>query len=203
MAKSKREGLCGNLSKSKLLLSTKSLPNSVSAIFWNSLQASPESRSVRLSKSLPENLSATLCEGQLSASQCCQSQDGLCLLGTVTNITICMQGFSSVTWAAGTCVSSNGAASTGCTNGTFARACNTAPCAPTAWQVGPWGACSKTCADRHGAGTQTRTVGCYQYANSNSTSLVGFKLHLLASYLAESSLCDRAVALAQNLVEQS
>ena len=74
--------------------------------------------------------------------------------------------------SAGTCVTASGTASSGCSNGTFSRACNTAPCQPTAWLVGPWGACSKTCADSHGPGTQTRTVGCYQYSAGNTTSLV-------------------------------
>lgn len=74
---------------------------------------------------------------------------------------------------AGTCVTAAGLASTSCTNGTFSRGCNTGPCAPTAWEVGAWGVCSKTCADRHGAGKQTRSVGCYQYKHSNSSVLVG------------------------------
>lgn len=69
-------------------------------------------------------------------------------------------------------MTSSGTATTGCTNGTFSRSCNTAPCSPTAWLVGQWGACSKTCADSKGAGTQTRTVACYQYTDSNTTTKV-------------------------------
>ncbi|DBB00425.1 TPA: hypothetical protein ACH3X3_002146 [Trebouxia sp. C0006] len=76
----------------------------------------------------------------------------------------------------GTCVTSSGTATTGCTNATFSRSCNTAPCSPTAWLVGQWGACSKTCADSKGAGTQTRTVACYQYTDSNTTAKVADSL---------------------------
>ncbi|DBB00879.1 TPA: hypothetical protein ACH3X1_000798 [Trebouxia sp. C0004] len=70
----------------------------------------------------------------------------------------------------GSCLTSSGTATTGCTKGTFSRSCNTAPCSPTAWLVGQWGACSKTCADSKGPGTQTRTVACYQYTDSNTTT---------------------------------
>lgn len=72
----------------------------------------------------------------------------------------------------GSCVTPSGLASTSCSNGTFSRKCNTGPCGPTAWRVGAWGVCSKTCADKHGPGTQTRTVGCYQYTDGSSSALV-------------------------------
>lgn len=72
----------------------------------------------------------------------------------------------------GSCVTPSGLPSTSCSNGTFSRKCNTGPCAPTAWRVGAWGACSKTCADKHGPGTQTRTVGCYQYTDGSSSVVV-------------------------------
>ncbi len=78
----------------------------------------------------------------------------------------------------GTCVSSSGASTTGCTNSTFSRSCNSTPCYPKAWLVGQWGACSKTCADSGGAGKQTRTVGCYQYTDSNTTTLVNAHSHI-------------------------
>ena len=76
----------------------------------------------------------------------------------------------------GTCVTASGLTSTSCSSGNFSRECNTAACAPTAWLVGAWGACSKACADKAGAGMQTRTVGCYQYTNGNTTALVNFNL---------------------------
>ena len=74
-------------------------------------------------------------------------------------------------------MSAAGVASSGCTNGTLSRACNSGACEPTAWLVGAWGACSKTCADKHGAGKQTRTVGCHQFPGSNASALVSRERH--------------------------
>lgn len=93
---------------------------------------------------------------------------------------------------AGTCISAAGAAATGCANGTFSRPCNSGPCEPTAWLVGAWGVCSKTCADKKGAGTQTRTVNCYRYPQSNASVLVSRTV--LATLPAMALLCSALCA---------
>ena len=111
----------------------------------------------------------------MQAHSCCASfirrTSFGCFLARPPNM-VCLMALPFLFFDAGTCVSAAGAAASGCINGTFTRPCNSGPCQPTAWLVGAWGVCSKTCADKRGAGTQTRTVGCYRYPQSNASVLV-------------------------------